>query len=93
MQQRDDGLRLRWEAKLAQWDAHQLVFADESASNERTLDRKRGWSPKGLPCRVPWNAQKSKRWSILPAIALDGYIACEIYHGGYNADRFNEFIR
>jgi transposase len=93
MQQRDEDLRLRWEAKLAQWDADQLVFCDESASSERTLDRKRGWAPKGLPCRVRWNTKRSKRWSILPAIALEGYIAYNIYHGGYNSERFNHFIR
>ncbi len=93
MQQRDEGLRLRWEATLAQWSADQLVFCDESASNERTLDWKRGWAPQGLPCRVRWNSTRSKRWSILPAIALEGYISYDIYHGGYNAQRFNEFIR
>ena len=84
---------MRWEAKLAGWKADQLVFCDESASNERTLDRKRGWAPKGLPCRVSWNSTRSKRWSILPAIALEGYIAYDIYHGGYNSARFNHFIR
>jgi transposase len=93
MQQRGESLRLRWEAKLAQWEADQLVFCDESASNERTLDRKRGWAPKGLPCRVSWNTKKSMRWSILPAVAWEGYIAYDIYHGGYNTERFNHFIR
>ena len=93
MQQRDEGLRLRWEAKLAQWKADQLVFCDESASNERTLDRKRGWAPKGLLCRVAWNSKRSKRWSILPAITLEGYLTYDILHGGYTTAHFNNFIR
>jgi hypothetical protein len=42
MQQKDKGLRLRWKAKLAEWKACQLVFYDESALNEKTLDRKIG---------------------------------------------------
>ena len=86
-------MRLRWEAKLAQWKADQLVFCDELASNKRTLDRKRGWAPKGLPYRVSWNSKKSKRWSILPAITLEGYLAYDILHGGYTTKRFNNFIR
>ena len=28
--------------KLAGWDASQLLFLDESAANERTIDRKYG---------------------------------------------------
>lgn len=69
------------------------MFVEESASNERTLDRKRGWSPAGQPCRVRSDHSRSKRWSILPAItADDGYIACETYHGSFNTERFNAFI-
>lgn len=30
-----------------QYRAHQVVYVDESASNERGLDRRWGWSPRG----------------------------------------------
>ena len=33
-----------------QYDSDQLIFLDESASNERTGDRKYDWSPQGLAC-------------------------------------------
>jgi transposase len=90
---RDDDLRRYHVGMIAQYDYRYLVYVDESASNERTLDRKRGWSPAGRPCRVRSPFGRSKRWSILPAItADDGYIACEIYHGSFNAERFNNFI-
>jgi transposase len=29
----------------------------------------------------------------LPAITLEGYLAYDIFHGGYNTERFNNFIR
>ena len=92
-QARDEELRMFWLGEVARHPYDYFVFVDESASNERTADRKRGWSPAGRPCRVKSDTTKSKRWSILPAItADDGYIACEIYHGSFNSDRFAEFI-
>jgi transposase len=36
---------------------------------------------------------KVEEMKHLPAIALEGYIAYNIYHGGYNSERFNHFIR
>ena len=92
-QAQDQELRAYHIGWMAQYPHDYFVFVDESASNERTADRRRGWSPAGTPCRVKSDMKKSKRWSILPAItADDGYIACQIYHGSFNAERFNEFI-
>ena len=33
-----------WRVKLLLWRAHQLVFLDESAVNETTLQRRKGWA-------------------------------------------------
>ena len=38
-----------------------------------------GGRHKGLPCRVKRSSRRSKRWSVLPASTVDGYIAWEIY--------------
>jgi DDE superfamily endonuclease len=78
--------------RLGGWHAEQLVFIDETAANERTLDRKFGWSPVGLPSREIRPARRSQRWSVLPAYTLDGYIAYDIVHGSYNTASFNQFI-
>jgi len=69
------------------------VFIDESAANERTLDRKFGWAPVGYPSQEIRPAKRSQRWSILPAYTLDGYITYDIVHGFYNAELFNDFIQ
>lgn len=92
-EERDDEERAHWRSRLCGWKPNQLVFLDESAANERTKDRKRGWSLKGLPCTVRQSGQRSTRWSILPAIGLNGYLDYEIYHGSFNADRFLLFVR
>ena len=36
---------------------------------------------------------QSKRWSILPAYTIDGYIAHIIHHGTITTSIFNEFVR
>lgn len=69
-----------------------MIFIDESAANERTMDRKFGWSKIGSPCIEKWPAKRSERWSILPAYTLDGYIAYKILHGSYTKELFNTFI-
>jgi len=51
-------LRAVWRAKLCSYKASQIVVVDESASNERTQDRKRGWSPIGIPCGVTGTAMR-----------------------------------
>lgn len=70
-----------------------MVFLDESAANERTLDRKYGWAPVGLEASVTSPFHRSTRWSILLAYTTEGYIEFEIYQGSYNTERFNEFVR
>lgn len=80
-------------AQVAQYESQHLVFVDESASNERTAERRWGWSLRGKPCRTVRSAKRSKRWSILPAITLDGYIAWEIYQDSFTTERFNAFIQ
>lgn len=90
--ERDEILRRRWAIELCSMTAEQLIFVDESAANERTMDRRMGWSPRGFPCRVQMPGKRSVRWSILPAISIDGYISWEIYQGSIDQERFNSFI-
>ena len=39
------------------------------------------------------SSKRSTRWSILPAIGINGYIDYEIIQGSFNAKKFNFFIR
>ena len=69
----------------------QLIYIDESAANERSLDRKYGWSSKGQPARLISPAKR--KWSILPAYTCDGFIDWEIIRGSYNSNMFINFIK
>jgi hypothetical protein len=64
-----------------------------SDANERTADRRYGWSLRGFPAikRRPFKC--TERWSILPAYALCGYIDWEIIKGGFNTATLNAFIQ
>ena len=88
--QRNVFLRDSWFAALADWRADQLVFLDESAACERTGkhplaaigqllsflgDRKYGWAPLGLKSWVSEEFKRSKRWSLLSAFTIQGYLS------------------
>lgn len=78
--------------KLDNWTAHQLVFLDESGINSKLGERSYGWGKKGkcIPHKV--SGQRSKNLSLLPALTIDGYIACNLYEGSVNRERFQAFI-
>jgi hypothetical protein len=57
----------------------------ESACNERTGDCKYGWSPVGRSVELEYSLKRSGRWSLLPAMTLDGYLAHRIFQGAITA--------
>lgn len=77
---------------LAGWQANQLLFVDESAANERTMDRKYGWAPVGVTPHVYQPLKRSERWSVLPVYTVDGFFNWDIIQGSYTAELFNAFI-
>lgn len=76
----------------SQYKPDQLIFIDESAKDERTLNRVYGYSNRG--CRIQKNTifLRGKRYTILPALSLDGYIAVDIIEGSCNKEKFKDFI-
>jgi transposase len=90
--QRNPELRAQWQYELRDFTADQLVFVDESGSDDRTGDRQYGWSSRGARAVVRrWLARK-KRISALPAYTIDGYIAVATFEGTGTADIFEDFI-
>ena len=90
--ERSAPLRQAWQGIQKTWDEDQLVFLDESGANERTGDRKYGWSPVGLICAQSRPAKRSERWSVLPALSVDGYLDYIVFQGSITADLFVEFV-
>jgi len=74
-------------------DANMLVFVDEAAKNECTLSQKYGWSHKTVHCVVQRPFVRGLRYSIIPAITLDGIIAYDIVEGPVDGKRFLKFLK
>lgn len=90
--QRTAEARDAWNIKRAEYHAQQLVIVDESAACERNLDRKYGWSRVGVPARIDQDITRSKRYSLLPAYTVDGFISTKIHQGLITKELFNEWI-
>jgi transposase len=74
------------------YSAKQIVAIDESACNKRTGDRKYGWSPVSRSVELEYSMKRSERWSLLPAMTVDGYLAHTIFQGAITAEIIEEFL-
>jgi hypothetical protein len=70
----------------------QLIFVDESAKDERTSCRQYGYSPRNQAAIKSVVFLRGTRYTILPALSLDGMIALDIMEGSCNKERFRNFI-
>lgn len=67
-------LRALWQEKRSNWCRRRLVFCDKSSANLKTSWRKYAWSPKGSDAEEYRGTKKGSRYSVLPAITIDGYL-------------------
>ena len=71
----------------------QLVFADESHFNRLTLRRPFAWSIRGKrACRYELSFRGTK-FSIIPALALDGILHLEVMKNAVTGDDFRRFVQ
>ncbi len=70
----------------------QLVFIDETSKDERSLSRAYGYSVKNVKVQKSIVFVRGKRYTILPALTLDGFIAADIMEGSCNKESFQTFI-
>jgi transposase len=90
--QRNKELRIDWQYNLMNFTTEQLIFVDESGSDERTGDRMYGWAGKGIRAQVSrWLANRD-RVSLLLAYTIKGYIASRTFKGTCTGDIFEDFI-
>jgi len=54
---------------------NQLIFIDESAKDERSLSRLYGYSPRNIRAHKKVVFVRGKRYTILPALTLEGFVA------------------
>jgi transposase len=91
--ERDDAYRAAWmHDVLTHYTAEQLVFLDESSKDGHTLFRQYGRAPIGETPQESMVQDRGIRYSILPALTLDGYIAIRVVEGSIDGAEFFDFV-
>jgi transposase len=92
--ERDEELRSVWEIAMAEYtNPNVFVFLDESAVDNKTVQRTHGWSKVGQPCVRRMTFHRGKRYSILPALTINGIIGLDIFEGSVTKEKFLSFLR
>ena len=89
---RDADLRDFYTHKTAGLHSDQYIFVDESGCDERSGQRRTGWSPLGVTLVQVSRFRREKRYQILPAYTQDGIILVRVFQGSTDATVFEEFI-
>lgn len=73
-------------------DPAQLMFIGEAAKNEKTVNRKFGWSLHGRRCVQRRCFIRGQCFSILPVLTMEGIIAHDIIPGSVTSMKFVAFL-
>jgi transposase len=91
--ERDDALRAAWlEDTILRYTADEIVFLDESSKDGHTAFRKYGRAPRGERPVIQESLDRGTRYSILPAITVNGYIAVRVVEGSVDGAEFFDFV-
>jgi len=92
--ERDEELCSVWEIVMSEYTNPEVfVFLDKSAVDGKTVQQSHGWSKVGQPCVCRMTFHRGKRYSILPALMVDGIIGLEIFKGSVTKEKFLSFLR
>ena len=91
--ERDEDAREQWKEDVhLNFVAAQMVWTDESSKDDHTIYRHYGWATTGQRATIGAQCVCRERYSILPAMSIDGYIATRIILGSVDAEEFFNFI-
>jgi hypothetical protein len=91
--ERNELLRSTFIAKVGRdYKPEQLIFMDEASKDERTLSRGYGYSLKNTFAIKKNVFVRGVRYTILPALSLQGIIAVDIMEGSCTKEKFKEFV-
>ncbi|KAK4700149.1 hypothetical protein P7C70_g6102, partial [Phenoliferia sp. Uapishka_3] len=91
--QRDKEERALFDALKAQWFGRECVWTDETARAAEEDHRRFGRAREGVPAIMREPLTYATLLSVLPAISLDGVIACRVFEGAVDGLSFFEFCR
>jgi hypothetical protein len=74
------------------YTADQLVFLDESSKDDRAILRRYGRAIRGQPAIENVSLNRGVRYSILPALTIDRYMAVRAVEGSIDGAEFFDFV-
>lgn len=91
--ERDEEARTEWKSEVHNhWVASQILVADETSKDDRTLFRRYGHSVAGQRATTSALFTRGDRYSVIAAMGLEGYIATRVVMGSVDSDEFCDFI-
>ncbi|CAE6457508.1 unnamed protein product [Rhizoctonia solani] len=92
--ERDEAQRIEFcQIILYLFTPEQLFCVDECSIDERGTVRTYGYAPSGQPVHENAPFDQGIRYSLVPALSLDGILALRIIEGPFKAESFKDFIR
>ncbi|KIM77277.1 hypothetical protein PILCRDRAFT_76920, partial [Piloderma croceum F 1598] len=80
----NEHLQATWQTVMCQYEPQQLVFIDEASVDDHTIIQKWRWVPLGQALSFLWR----QKFSILPALSLNGILTLDVFEGFVNQERF-----
>jgi transposase len=91
--QRDDAYRADWLHNMtSNYTADQLVFLDESSKDDHAILCRYSRAISGQTARENVSLNKGVRYSVLPVLTIDGYIAVRAVEGSIDGAEFFNFV-
>lgn len=81
-----------WIAENGQINKEDIVWLDESSVDDLTNQRTMGWAEIGTACVRRDTFIRGQRYSILPALTVNGIVALDIFEGSVTKERFIEYL-
>jgi transposase len=79
--------------RIGQYSPEQLVFADESSKDEKTIQRSRGWSPKGQRSISVVPFLRGVRYTVLPFLTTQGVLSVKVVKGSMTRDELMVYLK
>jgi len=92
-EERCEETRRAFQFAISDEPPERLVFVDECAVNILTTYRLNGWSMKGRRSNKRALFGRGNRYSVLPALSLEGIIYATIKQGSFDGEAFITFLR
>jgi hypothetical protein len=90
--EQDNTYQAEWLQNVtANYTTDQLVFLDKSSKDDRTILHKYGCAPSGKDTVDIVALDRRIRYSILPALTIDGYMAVHVVEGSIDGAEFYDF--